>query len=141
MAIFLDTGFYLGLVHPKDENYTKSQQLLDTLKTGIYGQLFTSNLIMAESATLVAVRTRKNFQAMRNIRELFVGSGKIAIILRLKEDTEKEAWEIFHKINENRSSKVLSYVDCTNIALCHYYSIGNILSYEGHFEGWITNIP
>jgi len=140
MAIFLDTGFYLGLVHPKDDNYDKSQQLLKTLKTGIYGQLYTSNFIMAESATLVATRTGKNIQAMQNIQELFFGSGQIAIILRLNDVVERDAWDIFQKINNKKSDDVVSYVDCTNIALCCYYSIENILSYDSHFDGWITRI-
>ncbi len=140
MAIFLDTGFYIGLVHPKDDNYEKSQQLLRTLKTGVYGQLFTSNFIMAESATLVASRTGNNIRAMHNIRELFLGSGQIAIILRLNADIEKDAWDLFQKINTEKSSEVVSFVDCTNITLCRHYSLENILSFDSHFDGWITRI-
>ena len=140
MAIFLDSGFYIGLTHPKDENYERCKELLQILKTGVHGQLFTSNFIMAESVTLVAVRTRNNAHAIQNIYELFLGVGQLARVLRLNEDNESDAWDLFRKINSPKSSEVVSYVDCTNIILCRSYSIEAILSYDSHFDGWINRI-
>jgi predicted nucleic acid-binding protein len=43
MAIFLDTGFYLGLIHKKDENYDTAQEWLKKIQSGVYGQIYTSN--------------------------------------------------------------------------------------------------
>lgn len=140
MAIFLDTGFYLGLLHPKDEYHSTSLKILEELKTGKYGALYTSNLIMSESATLTAVRTKKNPQALKTIEEFFIGSAKIAAIIRVNEDIEKKAWEIFHKVNEDRKNKVISFIDCTNIAICKHYSIEYILSFDNHFNGWLSRI-
>lgn len=140
MAIFLDTGFYVGLLHPKDEYYKRSYQILTELKTGIHGQIFTSNLIMSESATLVALRTQKNPRAMQIIQQYFIGNEQIAIILRLNEDLEKDAWTVFQELNSKKTDKVISFVDCTNIALCRHYSIEKILSYDDHFDGWLTRI-
>ena len=140
MAILLDTGFYLGLTHPKDEYHEQSINLLTVLKTGKYGQVFTSNFIMAESATIVALRTKNNLQAIQTIREFFFGTGQIAIMLRLNEDIEREIWPIFQKINTPPSKKVVSFVDCANIVLCRYYSIEHILSYDPHFDGFLSRI-
>ena len=140
MAVFLDSGFYLGLIHPKDENYKRCIELLQILKTGEYGQLFTSNYIMAESATLVAVRTRNNAHAIQNAFELFLGSGQLARFLRLNEDNLKDAWDLFQKINLPKSPEIISYIDCSNIILCRSYSIETIISYDSHFDGWIKRI-
>ncbi|MHA1324615.1 MAG: type II toxin-antitoxin system VapC family toxin [Candidatus Helarchaeota archaeon] len=125
---------------PKDLNYERCKELLHILKTGEYGQLFTSNYIMVETATLVAVRTGKNARAMHNTYELFLGSKQIAQILRLNEEKERDAWKIFQKINDSTLSKVVSYVDCTIILLCQSYSIETILLYDNHFDGWINRI-
>ena len=95
---------------------------------------------MSESATLVAVRTKKHPRAMQIIQDYFLGSEQIAIILRVNEKIELEAWELFQKINKKRSKSVISFVDCTNIAFCHQYSIENILSYDPHFEGWVKRV-
>jgi predicted nucleic acid-binding protein len=140
VAILLDTGFYLGLTHPKDEYHTQSINLLKVLKTGKYGQVFTSNFIMAESATIVALRTNNNLQAIQTIREFFFGTGQIAIILRLNEDIEREIWALFQKINTPKAKKAVSFVDCSNIILCHYYSLEHILSYDPHFDGFLSRI-
>ncbi len=140
MAIFLDTGVYLGLTHLKDEYHEQSINLLKILKTGKYGQVFTSTFIMAESATIVALRTKKNLQAIQTIRELFVGIRQIAIILRANEDIEREIWHLFKEMNAIKSKKVVSFVDCSIIVICRYYSIEHVLSYDPHFDGFLSRI-
>lgn len=140
MAIFLDTSFYLGLLDPKDEYYLRSLEILKDLKKGIYGIIYTSNLIMAESATFVAIRTNKNLKALKTMEDFFIGSEQIASILRVNEKIENDSWEIFHKINADKKNKVISFVDCTNIIICKNYSIENILSFDNHFDGWVSRI-
>ncbi|MHA1380449.1 MAG: type II toxin-antitoxin system VapC family toxin [Candidatus Helarchaeota archaeon] len=144
MGIFLDTGFYLGLIHPKDVNHERSKQLLDELKTGKFGQIYTSNLIMTESVTLVAIRTKKHPKAMKRIKELFIDDFQIAILLRSDLEIEKKTWEIFLKINKETNtvekSKTISFTDCSNISLCRHYNIDNIISFDSHFDGWLTRI-
>ncbi|MHA1783787.1 MAG: type II toxin-antitoxin system VapC family toxin [Candidatus Helarchaeota archaeon] len=140
MAIFLDTGFYMGLVDPNDKHYNRSLELLKELQTGKYGQIYTSTFVMAESATLIGVRTKKHPKAMKTIQNYFSGSDKIAIILRFNEEHEKDTWETFHKINKTIKPKIVSFVDCANIVLCKHYSIEHILAYDEHFDGWVTRI-
>ena len=140
MGIFLDTGFYIGLIDPTDKYYKRSFDLLKGLQTGKFGLIYTSSFIMAESATLVAARTKKNPIAIKEIENFFLGDKQIATILRLNEKNEKDAWEIFQKINVEKKSKVVSFIDCSNIVLCRNYSIDNILSYDPHFDGWLTRV-
>ncbi|MHA1673690.1 MAG: type II toxin-antitoxin system VapC family toxin [Promethearchaeota archaeon] len=141
MAIFLDTGFYLGLIHSKDPNFNRAQELLKEIQTGKLGQIYSSQLIMAETATIVAVRTHKNPKALERARDFFIGELQIATILSLTESTEKKAWEIFIKANSEKKSskrsKILSFVDCSNIILCKEHGINNILTFDGDFYGWL----
>ena len=143
MAIFLDTGFYLGLVHSKDHNYNRAQELLIEIQTGKYGQIYSSRLIMAETATIVAVRTRKNPKSLKKARDLFIGDLQIATLLPLTEITEKKTWDIFIKANsteESSKKKILSFIDSSNIVLCQEHGIKKILAFDGDFKGWLEVI-
>ncbi|MHA1719155.1 MAG: PIN domain-containing protein [Promethearchaeota archaeon] len=140
MAIFLDTGFYLGLIHSKDKNFIRAQELLIEIQTGKFGQIYSSRLIMAETATIVAVRTHKNPKSLKKARDLFIGDLQIATLLPLTEITEKITWDIFIKTNSTKESskkKILSFVDSSNIALCKEHEIKNILAFDGDFKGWL----
>ena len=79
MAVIVDTNFFLSLVHPKDPNANKAQKILTDLSDGSFGLLYTSNYVVAESCTLVAVRTRNNLQTLNHLANLFWGNKKIAI--------------------------------------------------------------
>jgi len=140
MAIFIDTGFFLGLVDPTDSYYNRSEELLKILKTGKYGQIFTSTYIIAETLTLVAVRTKNNSIALREIEEFFNGNKKIARILRPDEQIENETLKLFLKINKKQKSKTVSFVDCSNIVFCKKRAIDNILAYDRHFDAWLTRL-
>ena len=144
MAIFLDTGFYLGLIHSKDNHFSRAQELLIEIQTGKLGQIYTSRLIMAETATIVAVRTHKNPKSLKKARDLFIGDLQIASILPLTETTEKKTWDIFIKANSNKDyskkKKILSFVDSSNIVLCKEHGIKNILAFDGDFKGWLEII-
>ncbi len=143
MAIFLDTGFYLGLIHSKDRNFNRAQELLIEIQTGKFGQIYSSMMIMAETATIVAVRTQKNPESLKKTRDLFIGDLQIATLLPLTETTEKKTWDIFIKANSTKESskkKILSFVDCSNIFLCKEHGIKNILAFDGDFKGWLEVI-
>ena len=144
MAIFLDTGFFLGLIHAKDANFQRAQELLIDIQTGIYGQIYSSRLVMAETATIVAVRTHQNPKALKKARGLFTGNLQIATILSLTETTEEDTWNIFIKANSTekppKKKKILSFVDCSNVALCKEHGIEKIAAFDGDFKGWLEVI-
>lgn len=140
MAIFLDTGFFLGLVYPSDPYYKRSEELLKILKTGKHGQIFTSTYIIAETLTLVAVRSRNNSVVLKEIDKFFKGDKQIAIILRPDEQIEDESIKLFLKINKNSKNKTVSFVDCSNIIFCRRRGIDSILAYDKHFDAWLTRL-
>ena len=143
MAIFLDTGFYLGLIHSKDNNFNRAQELLIEIQTGKLGQIYSSRLIMAETATIVAVRTHKDPKSLKKARDLFIGDLQIATLLPLTETTVKKTWDVFMKVNSTKKSskkKILSFVDSSNIVLCKEHGITNLLAFDGDFKGWLEVI-
>ncbi len=140
MAIFLDTGFFIGLVNPKDTHYKRSAELLNLLKTGKYGQIFTSTYILAETLTLVGVRTRNNSIAFKEVDDFFKGDKKIARILRPDDQIENDTLKLFLKVNKQSKTKTVSFVDCSNIIFCRKRAIDNILAYDRHFNAWLSRL-
>ena len=70
MGVFLDTGFYLGLCHPKDNYAKESERILKLLSKGEHGLLYSSNLIISEATTLTAVRTHNNINVLKHLEHL-----------------------------------------------------------------------
>jgi len=138
MAIFLDSGFYLGLVHPQDANRDRSLAILDELNEGTYGQLFTSNYILAEASTLSAIRSRKDARVITLMRNYFVGELQLASILYSTPDINTTTWDLFEKANsEKKAEKPISFIDCSNVIFCQQHQIQNIVAFDRHFERWL----
>lgn len=140
MGVFLDTGFFIGLIDPSDKHYDRSIELLAILKDGVHGEIYTSTLVMVETSTLVAVRTRNNTEAIHKARELLVGDKKIAVLLQPSEHITMKTWDLFIQINKDPKRQAVSFVDCSNIAICDYRGIEKIVSFDAHFDGWLTRI-
>jgi len=142
MGIFLDTSFYLGLCHPKDKYAELSLKVLTEISEGEYGLLYTSNLIISEITTLVAVRTNNNIRALNYLEKLLWGDDKLAIILHFPPELEKKAWSLFKKINTEtlKNKKPISFVDISTIILCQYHHIEYIASFDSHFDKFLNRI-
>lgn len=76
MGVFLDTGFYLGLCHPKDHHAQESEKMLKLLSMGEHGLLYSSNLIISEVTTLAAVRSNNNVNVLNHLGNLKLGKTK-----------------------------------------------------------------
>ena len=142
MGIFLDTNFFLGLLHPKDPNADRSNEILLELKTGKYGLLYTSNLIIGEVATLAFLRTKGNYDILDDLHELIWGDNKIASRLEVTEPLEYETWDLFLKINKDLKGKkgFMSFVDLSIVVLAKHKKIDFLVSFDEHFDGLINRI-
>jgi predicted nucleic acid-binding protein len=143
MAIFLDTGFYLGLVHKQDKHHDRAVEILQTIRSGSHGQIYTSNLVIAEAATIIASRTKANHLAIERARQLLSGDLRIATIIRLSEDEEGSAWDLFLKLSQTKdlidTEGIISFIDCTSITLCQSRGIEYIATFDGHFKPWLKS--
>lgn len=107
MTIFADTSAIVSLFDEQDPNHLKAQALSSHLKSDIVVTI-TSNFIFAEIVTILSKKLGKETsnQIGKYIKKSFR-------IIRLTEETEDLAWEIFQK----QTSKNVSFVDCTCFAL------------------------
>lgn len=142
MGIFLDTGFFLGLCHPADEYHKESVSLLRVMSSGKYGLIYTSPFIIAETATLILVRTRNNQKIIEAFFDLLYGSQSFIRILPWSGRLETKTCELFKKVNKQAQLKkdYMSYVDISNISYCKENQIDNLASFDSHFDSFITRI-
>jgi len=142
MGVFLDTGFYLGLCHPKDQHAEESEKILKLLSEGEHGLVYSSNLITSEVTTLAAVRSNNNINVLNHLGNLIWGKQKIATILHFESYLESETWELFKKINtiDLKDSRPISFVDVSSIILCQHHQINKIVSFDPHFDRFLEKI-
>lgn len=142
IGVFLDTGFYLGLCHPKDKYAELSEKILKNLATGNYGVLYTSYFIINEVTTLAAIRSKNNIKVFNHLEKLLWGSKKIANILPFDLNFEFETWELFKKVNTTnlKEKKSMSYTDISSIVLCNHHQIEYIVSFDSHFDGFLQRM-
>lgn len=141
MAIILDTGFYAGLIHPKDEHRQDSFRVLDAIKDGTYGAVFTSNYIVAETATLCAVRSGRNPAVLATCAAHFTGPLRVATIINARDVHDADTWTLFQKLVADPSLKhTVSFVDCSTIVLARQLGIEHVASYDQHFDAWLHRV-
>ncbi len=142
LGVFLDTGFYLGLCHPKDQHAQESEKILKLLSEGEHGLLYSSNLIISEVTTLAAVRSNNNVNVLNHLGNLIWGKQKIATVLHFESYLESETWELFKKINtiDLKDSRPMSFVDVSSIVLCQQHQIDKIVSFDPHFDRFLEKI-
>lgn len=142
MGIILDTGFYLGLIHPKDTNAPQSEKIFKDLNTGKYGLIYSTNLIFSEIGTLTFKRTNGNKDILQDLGELLWGEDKIAIELFTSGEHELQTWTLFQKLNSSIKSmkNFLSFVDTSLLVHAKELDINYIVSFDSQFDGHLMRI-
>ena len=142
MGVFLDSGFYLGLSHSNDPHSDRSNEILLDLKTGKFGLLYTSNLIISEVTTLAFVRSKGNQKVMNNLYDLIWGKHRLATRLEVSLISENETWTLFDKLNKNHTEmkRFLSFVDVSILVLTKNKKLNYLVSFDENFDGLITRI-
>ena len=142
MGVFLDSGFFLGLLHRKDTNYDSCKQNFKIISSGEFGLIFTSAYVISETVTVILLRTHNNPITLNAFRELIYGKKKFIRIFESNQHINTLSWEIF--MNHNRKAKnkrnYLSFVDASNIAICREIGISNILAVDGDFDGYLNRL-
>ncbi|MHA1520150.1 MAG: type II toxin-antitoxin system VapC family toxin [Promethearchaeota archaeon] len=142
MGVFLDSGFFLGLLHPTDPHHDYCKDSLKKISTGQFGLIFTSVFVIAETATLILFRTKNNPRVLKLFRNIIQGEQKFVRILQSTPQITKQAWDIFFAHNQGFAYKrqYLSYVDATNIAFCREKEISHIVAVDGDFENYLIKL-
>ena len=124
MTIFADTSAIISLFDEQDPNHLQAQALSSHLKTDSVTSL-TSNFVFAEIVTILSQKLGK--ETSNRIGQYIKISFRI---IRLTEETENLAWEIFKK----QTSKNVSFVDCTCFALYKEKVFDKAFAFDSDFK-------
>lgn len=119
--LLVDSDIFYSLIDNKDANHIQAVSLNKKLISQGFN-FITINLVIYETATVLSHKI--NHQVARDFLENIL-SGKMEIV-RLDEEIEKDAFEIFRK----QQRKNTSFVDCANIAVCKKMGFNVIFSFD-----------
>ncbi len=125
MKIFIDTGAFCALTIPKDNYNLKAKSTYNQLKKH-RAIIYTSDYVLDEVYTLLKTRGsyKTSIKFMDQINKSHI------IILRVTEEVEEDAKNIFRRFED----KKLSFTDCTSFALINQFSIKAVFAFDKHFR-------
>jgi len=125
LKVFLDTGAFLALADEDDDYHTAARSIhAGLLQSRV--QLLTSNLVLAETYTLI--RFKVSHHAAVEFMKRF-DQTKIKV-LRVTESIEQTAKAIFVRYDD----KDFSFVDCTSFALIDHQRLDHAFAFDSHFR-------
>ena len=126
MKIFVDTGAWVALYDGNDRYHKKAMRIWNQLKSEV-PLLFTSNLVIAETITLL--RRSSGFAHSARFGDAIFGSVLVKRIY-FPESLEGLAWRIFKKYHDQD----FSFTDCTSFAIMSDGGIPKAFTFDHHFD-------
>lgn len=124
MRLFVDTSALAGLYRKEDSHHSKAASFLSQWEGGA---LQTSNLVFAETATLLA--SRHGQDAAIRFCEDFLASRRL-IVHYADEALERAALAVLKSFRD----KGLSFVDAATIALVRAEGLDGVFGFDEDFE-------
>ena len=124
--IYVDTGALLARYVQRDQYY---RQATDGWKRLVQSgrKCLTSNLIVSETATLLARRAGYQFAAQR-IRLLL--TSPLLTVLHSSQEDELQAVELMEKYADQE----VTFVDCVSFVLMRKHRMRDAFAFDRHFE-------
>ena len=127
LTIFVDADAFVALAREDDTNHPRALQILNYLSQHS-ANLITSNYVFAETVTVISQRVSHQ-AALSFIKETSSPASPL-IVQWIDLETEKRAIHIFAK----QTSKNVSFVDCTNMAILQQKRITHIFSFDKVYQ-------
>lgn len=121
--LFTDTSAWYAYVDDSDAHHPLAAQFIRTLAS----PLVTSTYIFDETVTLI--RSHLGYSAAVRFGEQLRGE-QVAKLLRITEQDEQRAWEIFGR----HQDKAFSFTDCTSFAMMERLQIDTAFAFDEHFR-------
>lgn len=133
ITILVDSDVFVAFVKKNDFNHNQAKELFKKLKDKKV-VFVTSNYIFSEVVTVLSQRV--NHKIAIAFIENIKSSRSFILTKWVDENLEELAIDIF----KQQTSKNVSFVDCTNMALMDYYNVGAIFSFDSiyHKRGFKT---
>ncbi len=122
LSIFVDSDAFVALAVEKDSSHRKALKILSGLSQR-YVIFTTSNYVFSETVTVISQKAGHD-EAISFIRKIQSGDGYT--IKWIDQVIEFLAIEIFSK----QTSKNVSFVDCTNMAIVKHDNLDAIFSFD-----------
>ena len=129
MAIFIDTGIFVGARIKEDTNNHFAIQTLKRIRNNEFGAYYTSDYIFDEAIILMGART-KRYDLMRDMGEFILTMPKLNFLY-----TDQVIFNSAWNIHEKYSDRILSFTDASIIAWCESLKIKKVATIDGHFDG------
>lgn len=128
MRLFIDSGAFIARHSKNDTNHDKAVKLFQQILEGRLPvtRMYTSDFVVGEAVTVSLVRaSHKHAVALGDA----ILNSKSIELLRVDEETFKEAWKIFKKYDQG-----FNFTDCTSFALMMKNNINHVFSFDKHFD-------
>ena len=126
--VFVDTWAWYALADKADAEHVHAQTANEALLDD--GVTFaTTNFVLAEAVTLIRYHLHHAaaVQFWRMIQQM--SGGGLLEVVRVSEQHEATAWDIFEKYHDQK----FSYVDCTSFAIMRELKIERAFTADHHF--------
>jgi uncharacterized protein len=124
--IFIDTGGFLARYLKKDQYYSEAIPVWKRLVAS-NERLFTSNLVMDETITLIARRAGYRF-AEQKVHSLY--ASPTLEILRSDHQMESTALDLFREYADQE----VSFTDCVSFVLMRAHRLTRVFCFDRHFD-------
>ncbi|MCJ7739847.1 PIN domain-containing protein [Candidatus Microgenomates bacterium] len=122
-SALVDSDAFVALSKNDDSNSAKAQQILSILKLQ-KTKLYTSNYVFSESITVISKKV--SHSGAISFIEVMKSPLNPFSFIWLDETIENMALKIF----KQQTSKNVSFVDCTNMAVMEHYHLDTIFSFD-----------
>lgn len=123
--LLVDADWLVGAFRDKDPHHKVAAKSV-ARHVQDKDDLYVFNLVIQETGTVLSHRT-----GMKAVRLFWEKLPKLRLkAIRVDEDLEAEAWEIFLK----QTKKGCSFVDCANLAVIRKYKLDGILAFDQFYS-------
>jgi len=136
MKIFLDTSALIAYYNVDDQHHAEASKVMEKIKNGEIPltRFYTTDYVLDETLTFIECVLRAHELAVQ-VGEALQAS-PFTTIIRIDEETFKEAWNIFKR------SRGYSFTDCTSFIVMKRYGIAHAFTFDKHFrEAGFRPIP
>jgi predicted nucleic acid-binding protein len=127
-TVFVDSDAFVALLKEDDTNHEHALGILNELLERYDTTFVTSNYVFSEVVTVVSQKVGHS-EAVAFIDTITSPEYYIEM-KRVSPEVERQAIEVF----KGQTSKNVSFVDCTNMALMSAFQIQDIFSFDGGYK-------
>jgi|SRR4026207_1058225 predicted nucleic acid-binding protein len=127
-AVFLDTSYFIGLIHRQDRYHGRSLKLREELEVN-HRALITTDAHLAEFLTYFAGRGSFLRQTAAGLTRAIKESEAIEVAL-----IDDVLFDAALRLYERRLDKEYSMIDCVAMVLCEQGNIREVASADHEFE-------